>query len=295
MRTNLFFARKAVLAACVLCFAGVKAEKIADPGGLEWVVMDAETEGAIPFVPGAEGDFLTQMGPWGSQVVSIVDNPKKDFLYNQSEKSVCWVKENVEGEGSWGSVALQMLDLENNYWDLHAWEQISADVYVEGFPLNQYKIGLNNSGIEIASVETWGVNGAADEWNRITVSLDEFKKSGKLTPESKTNKIIFYINGGDENKMNVYVDNIKFTRSTEPSGGTGMKEVNAGSLLIYPNPATESISLTGVQGHVSIYTLSGMEVYAAEAYAGEQIAVGNLASGIYLVKAGGVCAKFVKE
>ena len=295
MRTKLFFARKAVLAACVLCFVGVNAEKIADPGGLEWVIMDAETEGAIPYVPEAEGDFIVKMSPWASQVVSIVDNPYEDVFYNPSEKCVLWVKENVDGEGDWGSVSCDLNNGED-WWDLSVWDAVSVDLAADK-PLAQYKIGLydRDSNSEIANVEVWDVNGTAKTWYRFSMPLETLKQNGTLTADTKIFKIIVFVNGGSTEKTNVYVDNIKFTRTTEPGGGSGVREVDAKSLCIYPTPATESISLTGVQGRVSIYTLSGMEVYAAEAYTGEQIAVDNLASGIYLVKVGDVCAKFVKE
>lgn len=296
MKTNLFLGRKALLAACVLCFAGVNAEKIADPGGLQWVVMDAETPGAIPYVPGAEGEFIVKMSPWASQVVSIVDNPKKDPFYNQSEKCVQWVKENVNGEGDWGSVAVEMNDPANDYWDLSAWEKISVDVYVEGNTLDQYKIALYDqaTGAEVpgGSVEIWDVAGPANEWNRITMDLSSVKQSGNLTADTKVNKIIFFFNGGNQNKMNILVDNVTFMRTTAPSA---VKEVEAETVRIYSNPTTDNIRLDGVQGNVSIYTLSGVEVYKTADYAGEDIQLNHLTPGLYVVKAGNVCAKFTKK
>ncbi len=293
MKTNLFLGRKALLAACVLCFAGVNAEKIADPGGLEWVVMDAETPGAIPYVPGSEGEFVVQMAPWASQVVSIVDNPKKDPFYNQSEKCVQWVKENVNGEGDWGSVAIDILNQEN-YWDLSVWEKVNIDVYVEGYTLDQYKIALYDANGEItgASIENWGVAGAADEWNRIGMDLTTAIQNGNLTADTKVKKIVFFLNGGNTNKMNIYVDNIKFTRTKAP---TAVKEIEAETVRIYPNPTADNIRLDGVQGNVSIYTLSGVEVYKTADYAGEDIQLNLLTPGLYVVKAGNVCAKFTKK
>lgn len=293
MKTNLFLGRKALLAACVLCFAGVNAEKIADPGGLEWVVMDAETPGAIPYVPGSEGEFVVQMAPWASQVVSIVDNPKKDPFYNQSEKCVQWVKENVNGEGDWGSVAVDILNQEN-YWDLSVWEKVNIDVYVEGYALDQYKIALYDANGEItgASIETWDVAGAADEWNRISMDLTTAIQNGNLTADTKVKKMVFFFNGGNTNKMNIYVDNVKFTRTKAP---TAVKEVEAETVRIYPNPTADNIRLDGVQGNVSIYTLSGVEVYKTADYAGEDIQLNHLTPGLYVVKAGNVCAKFTKK
>lgn len=293
MKTNLFLGRKALLAACVLCFAGVNAEKIADPGGLEWVVMDAETPGAIPYVPGSEGEFVVQMAPWASQVVSIVDNPKKDPFYNQSEKCVQWVKENVNGEGDWGSVAVDILNQEN-YWDLSVWEKVNIDVYVEGYTLDQYKIALYDANGEITgvSIENWGVAGAADEWNRISMDLTTAIQNGNLTADTKVKKMVFFFNGGNTNKMNIYVDNIKFTRTKAP---TAVKEIEAETVRIYPNPTADNIRLDGVQGNVSIYTLSGVEVYKTADYAGEDIQLNHLTPGLYVVKAGNVCAKFTKK
>ncbi len=66
---------------------------------------------------------------------------------------------------------------------------------------------------------------------------------------------------------------------------SSIEGINAESLNLYPNPATNWISLTGLteEAVVSIYNISGLEVKTCIVNADEKIAI-DFASGVYFVK-----------
>jgi len=64
----------------------------------------------------------------------------------------------------------------------------------------------------------------------------------------------------------------------------GNQTFDAFNVAIYPNPATDSVTISGVQnGHIAIYNVSGMKLYES-AFSGETNIGLNLASGVYLAK-----------
>jgi hypothetical protein len=52
---------------------------------------------------------------------------------------------------------------------------------------------------------------------------------------------------------------------------------------IYPNPATENITLQGIQGNVEFTTITGSTVKRIPTYSGEKISLIGLNEGVYFV------------
>ncbi|MCL1942650.1 MAG: leucine-rich repeat protein [Candidatus Azobacteroides sp.] len=85
--------------------------------------------------------------------------------------------------------------------------------------------------------------------------------------------------------------------------GTGnfssVKELSAvPGITVFPNPATDYITISGLQGGETLYfyTIGGQLLFSRQA-AGEteRIAVGHLPAGLYFVKTGGKTLKWVKQ
>ena len=295
MKTSILF-KLAFVAVCIFSLSSMtaKAEKIVDPGGLQWVVMDAETADKIPYTDGASGEYVLKTAPWASGQTSIVNNPEKTGYHNQTEKSLLWVKGNIDGQGAWGSVGIELMN-GSDYWDLSAWEKVTVDVMVEDYPITQYKIDLYSAAGNVGGVEVYGSGEPEYEWTPLSISLSELVKDGNavhLTSADRVNQIKIFVNGGNGNIMNVYLDNLRFTRTLAPSG---LKENKVANFKIYPNPAVESIQIEGATGAISVYNMFGMEMYYTANYNGENISVAGFTSGIYFVKYNGLTAKFTKE
>ena len=78
---------------------------------------------------------------------------------------------------------------------------------------------------------------------------------------------------------------------------TGVGENEQTVLMVYPNPAKESIRILGIEANTSveIYNSIGELVKVVNANADQEINVRDLASGLYLVRCGNTTLRFVKE
>jgi len=63
----------------------------------------------------------------------------------------------------------------------------------------------------------------------------------------------------------------------------GMNENDADHVLLYPNPASESITLQGIQGNVEFTSISGTTVKRITSYSGDKISLIGLTEGVYFV------------
>ena len=79
--------------------------------------------------------------------------------------------------------------------------------------------------------------------------------------------------------------------------GTGVDEDGLNPMTLYPNPAKESIRITGIEANstVEIYNSLGELVRTVNAGPDQEIGVSDLASGLYLVRCGNRTLRFVKE
>ena len=78
--------------------------------------------------------------------------------------------------------------------------------------------------------------------------------------------------------------------------GTGVDENETAILLIYPNPAKESIRIQGIEANseLRIFNALGELVKVVNAGPDDEISVKDLAEGLYLVRCGNVTMRFVK-
>ncbi|OGU55844.1 MAG: hypothetical protein A2X64_11430 [Ignavibacteria bacterium GWF2_33_9] len=115
----------------------------------------------------------------------------------------------------------------------------------------------------------------------------------KLKIISKTDSHNYIIS---ENYFSIYEENINqtFKKSVDESSFVSP------NLSLYPNPATSTITLTGVSEGVSeceIYDVLGEKVMTIETRSNvslQQIDVSALPPGVYFVKVGDLGQKFVK-
>jgi Secretion system C-terminal sorting domain len=77
----------------------------------------------------------------------------------------------------------------------------------------------------------------------------------------------------------------------------GLPNENNKSLSIYPNPAKEYLYINRITDPISgsIYTITGQKVKDFEATEAQGINVTDLCSGIYILKAGSIVSKFIKQ
>lgn len=77
----------------------------------------------------------------------------------------------------------------------------------------------------------------------------------------------------------------------------GVDENEQANILVYPNPAKESIRILGIEANseIAIYNVLGELVKVTTASADEEIGIRNLAPGLYLVRCGNVTLRFVKN
>ncbi|MGQ2985448.1 T9SS type A sorting domain-containing protein [Flavobacterium sp.] len=77
----------------------------------------------------------------------------------------------------------------------------------------------------------------------------------------------------------------------------GVKEILMPKLSVYPNPATDKVTVSGLQDDtlVSIYTVSGQKVKDVVAKGDTSIDVSSLAKGMYFLNTAKGSAKIIKE
>ncbi|NMH26584.1 T9SS type A sorting domain-containing protein [Flavobacterium silvaticum] len=80
--------------------------------------------------------------------------------------------------------------------------------------------------------------------------------------------------------------------------GTTTFGQNTDNLVLYPNPASESIRIksdTSTELKTSIYSLTGQRILQGVFQSGQDIDVSALSAGLYLVQVNGVTIKFSKK
>ena len=78
--------------------------------------------------------------------------------------------------------------------------------------------------------------------------------------------------------------------------GTGVGEDEGRMMVLYPNPATDHVRIEGIEANseVRIYNAMGALVKVTNASANEEIGIGELSAGLYLLRCGNVTLRFVK-
>ena len=79
--------------------------------------------------------------------------------------------------------------------------------------------------------------------------------------------------------------------------GTGVDENEGRVVMLFPNPANDFIRLEGIEANseVRIYNMTGALVKVVNANADEEISIGDLSNGLYLLRCGNVTLRFIKE
>ena len=79
--------------------------------------------------------------------------------------------------------------------------------------------------------------------------------------------------------------------------GTGVGENELANLMVYPNPARESIRILGIEANsqIEIYNSLGELVKVMSVNPEQEIGIRDLASGLYLIRCGNATMRFVKE
>ena len=78
--------------------------------------------------------------------------------------------------------------------------------------------------------------------------------------------------------------------------GTGVDEIEGNLYVVFPNPATESIRIEGIETNteVKIYSVLGELVKVVNVNGNEEISIKDLASGLYMIRFGNTTLRFSK-
>ena len=76
---------------------------------------------------------------------------------------------------------------------------------------------------------------------------------------------------------------------------SGVEEISAPQIKIYPNPASEGFQILGEVENFSIYDLSGKLLKNVQSYHGEFISVAHLSAGTYIIRVKGKSELFIKK
>lgn len=114
------------------------------------------------------------------------------------------------------------------------------------------------------------------------------------------------VDAGDTNRSGVYKYDLdganRFRNGRVDIGcheyvpGNDITCVETTNISIYPNPATSTITVTGIDGTVVIYDIMGKKIKTTHTSDGSAtIDVSSLPNGIYVIHAGTTSTKFVKQ
>ena len=101
--------------------------------------------------------------------------------------------------------------------------------------------------------------------------------------------------GSTHNPRQVTVnDNMTFVAFFK---GTGIDESGETRYAVYPNPANDNIRLEGIEAdsEVRIYNATGALVKVTTVSANEEINIGELSAGLYMVRCGNATLRFLKK
>ena len=78
---------------------------------------------------------------------------------------------------------------------------------------------------------------------------------------------------------------------------TGVNELSDNSIALYPNPATDFISVENIKGNINIIDITGKVIKTVKSNASRTtINVSGFAKGIYFIQLeNGAVAKFIKQ
>lgn len=140
---------------------------------------------------------------------------------------------------------------------------------------------------DFPKTEIWSMDGIVgslnpNAWNRVEIDLSEYK--------GKTIRVVFSYEGKDAHKW--FIDEVRVWINSYDAVGEGA----LAAMTVYPNPATESIRIEGLEAdsEVSIYNIIGELVKVVDAKPDKEISISELAAGVYTLRCGNATMRFVK-
>jgi hypothetical protein len=148
------------------------------------------------------------------------------------------------------------------------------------------------------SIQTYTVTVYYDETQGFVIGAGSYAEGSIATLAAIPADDYRFVKWGDnntENPRDIIVDHDIVLAAFFNS--TGVDE-NGGSIIsLYPNPANETIHLEGLEDEteVCVYNALGMLVKSLTLNGEDEIAISDLPSGLYLLRVGKTCLKFMKN
>lgn len=147
-------------------------------------------------------------------------------------------------------------------------------------------------GVGVMNVQSQTVSLDIKKWDSSDKSID-LNNLRKIT-FGGGNLILSYHVGSDENIVTSSIRNMVFTSIT----GINDLKTDAKSMLVYPNPGVDFISLKNVPTgdlNLVIYSICGNQIINLQHYTNDnQINISRLTKGIYIIKVNNQALKFTK-
>lgn len=136
----------------------------------------------------------------------------------------------------------------------------------------------------------------APETDVVTITAAPAPEGKVFKNWTSSNAGVTFADAGEETTtFEMPASDVSIEAVYEDGDPTSIEESEVTQLGIYPNPATESISLTNASDtKYTIYNTLG-KVVANGVTNGEEISVGHLSNGIYLFNADGKAMRFIKK
>ncbi|MDL2323150.1 T9SS type A sorting domain-containing protein [Bacteroidales bacterium OttesenSCG-928-A17] len=139
----------------------------------------------------------------------------------------------------------------------------------------------------------------AEAQTKLIVELLDFSETEYTIPDDGGfyfENDFLIIDDEGENDYSISIFSIRKI-SLQPPGTTGQNEIETPSFSVYPNPATDYVTVnTGIDGEqmLSIYSSSGILFLQNKCRTGETLDISSLPTGFYIVCLNGQSLKFCK-
>lgn len=176
-----------------------------------------------------------------------------------------------------------------NLYKSTTWGDVSVGIIVDNYKTH-YAVTANNANVDVSSPTVEGIILAGDLVSATAEAapsgqvFDKWEAQGVTIPNENDESISFAMPAND----------VVLTATYKTATGINTVE-DASKINIYPNPATESVRLQGVDNaDYAIYNIVG-SIVAKGITNGEPISVSGLANGVYILKTEGKAIQFIKK
>ncbi|MBR4135186.1 MAG: choice-of-anchor J domain-containing protein [Bacteroidales bacterium] len=241
----------------------------------------------------AKAQVLLQEGFEGSDIPTgwiTIDNDGDGYewyVLNNSQSSSGGF--NVHsGEGHITSASYQSVALTPDNWLITPAVTLPAtsslSFWVAGQDANwaaeYYSVLLSTTGTAVSDFTVELTNG--------TCTGDMTEQVVDLTPYAGQTVYIAFRHYNITDMFRINLDDVVITNTT------GLTNHNAAEFSIYPNPATDVLTVVG-EGVAEIYNAIGQLVLSNEVNGNAQLNVSDLESGVYFVRMNGNTQRFIKK